>query len=220
MKLLFKWAKGKHRRTVRRYKSKKPSLNLFLLDCYSTVTGSISTSLTLIYFSSLGTQEHSWSRLQNKQTMMNINYGLFFSFRNISDRNREEYDLKKHQGQNIWKGSRYRLIVGENKPRILTFSRRRQNRLNGVLGETRTARTRVWASCAHASLCKFTSGSRRSLSRPRILRSLFSGRRNAFKLNSNFGIIRPTSLTYRLPDTNIWNCLLILLWNGFIYLTL
>ena len=117
-------------------------------------------------------QEHSWSRLQNKQTIMNINYGLFFSFRNISDRNREEYDLKKHQGQNIWKGNRYRLIVGENKPRILTFSRRRQNRLNGVLGETRTARTRVWASCAHASLCKFTSGSRRSLSRPRILRSL------------------------------------------------
>ena len=172
MKLLFKWAKGKHRRTVRRYKSKKPSLNLFLLDCYSTVTGSILTSLTLIYFSSLGTQEHSWSRLQNKQTMMNINYGLFFSFRNISDRNREEYDLKKHQGQNIWKGNRYRLIVGKNKPRILTFSRRRQNRLNGVLGETRTARTRVLASCAHASLRKFTSGSRRSLSRPRILRSL------------------------------------------------
>ena len=29
-------------------------------------------------------------------------------------------------------------------------------------------RARVWASCAHASLCKFTSGSRRSLSRPRI----------------------------------------------------
>ena len=110
--------------------------------------------------------------LQNKHTMTNINYGLFLSFRNISDKNREEYDLKKHQGQNIWKGNRYRLIVGENKPRILTFSRRRQNRLNGVLGETRTARTRVWASCAHASLCKFTSGSRRSLSRPRILRSL------------------------------------------------
>ena len=180
MKLLFKWAKGKHRRTVRRYKSKKPSLNLFLLDCYSTVTGSILTSLTLIYFSSLGTQEHSWSRLQNKQTMMNINYGLFFSFRNISDRNREEYDLKKHQGQNISKGNRYRLIVGENKPWILTFSRRRQNRLNGVLGETRTARTRVWASCAHASLCKFTSGSRRSLSRPRILRSLSINRLRRF----------------------------------------
>ena len=117
MKLLFKWAKGKHRRTVRRYKSKKPSLNLFLLDCYFTVTGSILTSLTLIYFSSLGTQEHSWSRLQNKQTMMNINYGLFFSFRNISDKNREEYDLKKHQGQHIWKGNRLRVIVGKNKPR-------------------------------------------------------------------------------------------------------
>ena len=132
MKLLFKWAKGKQRRTVRRYRSKKP---FFLLDYYSTVTGSILTSLALIYFSSLGTQEHSWSLLQNKQTMMNINYGLFFSFRNISDKNREEYDLKKHQGQNIWKGNRYRLIVSENKPRILTFSRRRQNRLNGVLGE-------------------------------------------------------------------------------------
>ena len=122
---------------------------------------------------------------------MNINYGLFFSFRNISDRNREEYDLKKHQGQNIWKGSRYRLIVGENKPRILTFSRRRQNRLNGVLGETRTARTRVWASCAHASLCKFTSGSRRSLSRPRILRSLLgnlstSGRKNVMSMRELF----------------------------------
>ena len=146
----------------------------FLLDCYSIVTGSILTSLnTLIYFSSPGTPDHSWSPLQDKQTMMNINYGLFFSFRNISDKNREEYDLKKHQGQNIWKGNRYRHIVGENKPRILTFSRRRQNRLNGVLGETRTA-TRVWASCAHASLWKFTSGSRRSLSRPRILRSLIS----------------------------------------------
>ena len=107
--------------------------------------------------------------------MMNINYGLFFSFQYISDKNGEDYDLKKHQSQNIWKGNRYRLIVGENKPRILTFSRRRQNRLNGVLGETRTARTRVWASCAHASLCKFTSGSRRSLSRPRILRSLSLG---------------------------------------------
>ena len=29
---------------------------------------------------------------------------------------------------------------------------------------------------------------------------------NTFKLNSNFGIIRPTSLTYRHTDTNIWNC--------------
>ena len=75
--------------------------------------------------------------LQNKHTMTNINYGLFLSFRNISDKNREEWDLKKHQGQNIRKGNRYHLIVGENKQRILTFSRRRQNRLNGVLGETR-----------------------------------------------------------------------------------
>ena len=29
---------------------------------------------------------------------------------------------------------------------------------------------------------------------------------NTFKLNSNFGTIRPTSLTYRHTDTNIWNC--------------
>ena len=29
---------------------------------------------------------------------------------------------------------------------------------------------------------------------------------NTFKLNSNFGIIRPTSLTYRHTDTNIRNC--------------
>ena len=123
---------------------------------------------------------------------MNINYGLFFSFRNISDRNREEYDLTKHQGQNIWKGSRYRLIVGENKPRILTFSRRRQNRLNGVLGETGTVRTRVWASCAHASLRKFTSGSRRSLSRPRILRSLICVRDGRKKTVETWLSIRET----------------------------
>ena len=32
---------------------------------------------------------------------MDINYGLFSSFGNISDNFREEYDLKKHQGQHI-----------------------------------------------------------------------------------------------------------------------
>ena len=37
----------------------------FLLDYCSIVTESIFTSLTPIYFSSLDTQEHSWSRLQN-----------------------------------------------------------------------------------------------------------------------------------------------------------
>ena len=65
MKLLFKWAKGKHRPTVRRYKSTKPSLNFSLLDYYSTLTGSILTWLTMIYFSSLGTLEHSRSRTKN-----------------------------------------------------------------------------------------------------------------------------------------------------------
>ena len=104
---------------------------------------------------------------------MNINYGLFFSFRNISDKNREEYDLKKHHGQHIWKGNRLRLVLWVRTSReILTFSRRRQNGLNRVLDETRTARTLVWASWAHASLWQFTSGSRRSLSPPRISRSL------------------------------------------------
>ena len=106
---------------------------------------------------------------KHQQQTMDINYGLFSSFQNISDKNREEYDLKKHQGQHIWKGNRLHVTVGKNKPGILTFSRRRQNRLNGVLDETRTTRTRVWASCGHASLCKFTSGSRRNLFRPRIL---------------------------------------------------
>ena len=65
MKLLFKWAKSKHRPTVRRYKSTKPSLNFSLLDYYSTLTGSILTWLTMIYFSSLGTLEHSRSRTKN-----------------------------------------------------------------------------------------------------------------------------------------------------------
>ena len=64
-----------------------------------------------------------------------------------------------------------RLTVRKNKPRN-THVFETTAGLNRVLDETRTVRTRVWASCAHASLWKFTSGSRRSLSRPRILRSL------------------------------------------------
>ena len=54
---------------------------------------------------------------KHQQQTMDINYGLFSSFQNISDKNREEYDLKKHQGQHIWKGNRLRVIVGKNKPR-------------------------------------------------------------------------------------------------------
>ena len=38
---------------------------------------------------------------KHQQQTMDINYGLFYSFRNISDKNREEYDLKKHQSQHI-----------------------------------------------------------------------------------------------------------------------
>ena len=102
---------------------------------------------------------------------MDINYGLLSSFWNISDKNREEYDLKKHQGQRIWQGNRLCLTVGKNKPRNTRVFETTAKQAEQV-DETRTARTRVWASCAHASLCNFTSGSRRSLSRPRILRSL------------------------------------------------
>ena len=129
---------------------------------------------------------------KHQQQTIDINYGLFSSFGNISDNFREEYDLKKHQGQHIWKGNKLLPIVHKNKPRILTFSRRRQNRLNVVLNETRTARTRVWDWCAHASLSKFTFGSGRSLSRPRILRSLLIAGILA-------GMAPSCSKSYRLP---------------------
>ena len=56
--------------------------------------------------------------------------------------------------------------------KILTFSTRRQNSLNGVLDDTTTANTRGRSSRAHARFCKFTSGSRSSSSRRPILRSL------------------------------------------------
>ena len=51
--------------------------------------------------------------------------------------------------------------------KILTFSTRRQNSLNGVLTRGRSSR-------AHARCCKFTSGSRPSSSRRPILRFLVS----------------------------------------------
>ena len=60
------------------------------------------------------------------------------------------------------------------KMKILTFSTRRQNSLNGVLDETTTANTRGRSSRAHAWCCKFTSGSRPSSSRRPILRSLLA----------------------------------------------
>ena len=63
-------------------------------------------------------------------------------------------------------------FTSQKKMKILTFSTRRQNSLNGVLDETTTASTRGWNSCAHARLGKFTSGSRPSSSRRPILRSL------------------------------------------------
>ena len=63
-------------------------------------------------------------------------------------------------------------FTSQKKMKILTFSTRRQNSLNGVLDETTTANTRGRSSRAHARLCKFTSGSRPSSSRRPILRSL------------------------------------------------
>ena len=48
---------------------------------------------------------------------MAMNYGFNSLFKNISYKNREEYDLKKHQGQHIWKGNRLRLIIGQNNTR-------------------------------------------------------------------------------------------------------
>ena len=54
----------------------------------------------LLFFS-----EHSGTFMvataKHQQQTMDINYGLFYSLRNISDKNREEYDLKKHQSQHI-----------------------------------------------------------------------------------------------------------------------
>ena len=63
-------------------------------------------------------------------------------------------------------------FTSQKKMKILTFSTRGQNSLNGVLDETTTANTPGRSSRAHARLCKFTSGSRPSSSRRPILRSL------------------------------------------------
>ena len=63
-------------------------------------------------------------------------------------------------------------FTSQKEMKILTFSTRRQNSLNGVLDETTTANTRGRSSREHARLCKFTSGSRPSSSRRLILRSL------------------------------------------------
>ena len=69
------------------------------------------------------------------------------------------------------------VFTSQKKMKILTFSTRRQNSLNGVLDETTTANTRGRSSRAHARLCKFTSGSRPSSSRRPILRSLLTAGR-------------------------------------------
>ena len=75
-----------------------------------------------------------------------------------------------HSGTSAFlKRDRLCLIVGKNKPRNTHVF---ETTAKQAEWRPRTARTRVWASCAHASLCNFTSGSRCSLSRPRILRSL------------------------------------------------
>ena len=134
---------------------------------------------------------------KHQQQTMEMIYGFFSSFKNISNRNREEYDLKKHQGQHIWKGNRLRLIIGQNNPRNTHVSRDDAitDRLTGVLDETRTARTRVWTSCAHASWCKFASGSRGSLFRPRILRSLYS-----LPLRPEYLFTKHHSVTQNLSD--------------------
>ena len=60
---------------------------------------------------------------KDQQQTIEMIYGFFSSFKNISNRNREEYDLKKHQGQHIWKGNRLRLIIGQNNPRNTHVSR-------------------------------------------------------------------------------------------------
>ena len=62
-------------------------------------------------------QDFMVANAKHQQQTMDINYGLFSSLRNISDKDCEEYDLKKHQSQHIWKGNRLRLIVGKNTPR-------------------------------------------------------------------------------------------------------
>ena len=62
-------------------------------------------------------QDFMVANAKHQQQTMDINHGLFSSFRNISDKDCEEYDLKKNQSQHIWIGNRLRLIVGKNKPR-------------------------------------------------------------------------------------------------------
>ena len=66
----------------------------------------------------------------------------------------------------------WNIFSSKTKRKILTFSTRRQIGWNDVLDEGRTAGRWVASSRAHAWLCKFTSCSRPSTSRPGILRSL------------------------------------------------
>ena len=77
--------------------------------------------------------------------------------------------------------------------KILTFSTRRQNSLNGVLDVTTTVNSQGRSSRAHARLCKFTSGSRRSSSRRPILRSLMNMRRIGNGNNRGRSRTRPRS---------------------------
>ena len=57
-------------------------------------------------------------------------------------------------------GTSYKVFQVKTRYKILTFSPRRRNSLNGVVDET------------NACKCEFTSGSRPGSSRPAILRSL------------------------------------------------
>ena len=93
----------------------------------------------------------------------------------------EKYHGNKHSHRYIWNWNQVQRFTSQKKMKILTFSTRRQNSLNGVLDETTTANTRGRSSRAHARCCKFTSGSRPSSSRRPILRSLFLPRTTGYE---------------------------------------
>ena len=61
-------------------------------------------------------QDFMVANAKHQQQTMDIDYGFFPHFE-IFKTKIEEYDLKKHQGQHIWKGNRFRPVVGKNKPR-------------------------------------------------------------------------------------------------------
>ena len=102
-----------------------------------------------------------------------------------------------------------RLTVRKNKPRN-THVFETTAGLNRVLDETRTVRTRVWASCAHASLWKFTSGSPISFPEAAILlvsdgdRDRFFQRMTKGTPGARLSLSRPRILRSLISESHKW----------------